>query len=455
MSSNIVPTEIPNDYEAEQAVLGSIIYDNETMNAVASMLIPASFYTPAHQHIFRAMLELVENNQPIDELLLGDQLKTLNQMDEIGGYSYLASLVDCAPSSGNIVYYAKIIKEHALLRQLISTSTDIARKSRDPEKNVTELLAEAEGKIAEIAIRTGDRSYKHIKEIISTCYERLEKISGDTNEITGIATGFKDLDTLTSGLQNSDLIIVASRPSMGKTSFALNIAQYVTTRTDNKGAVIIFSLEMSNEQLALRMLTSEAKIDSKLVRSGNLEKVDWSRLAMATELLSTTPIYISDKTNITPYELITVCKQLHKEHEHGVSLIMLDYLQLMKGTKQNVPREQEIAEISRSLKSLAKELNVPVVALAQLNRALESRVNKRPMMADLRESGAIEQDADIIMFIYRDEVYNEDTPDIGIAEIIVAKHRNGPTGMVKLTFVGKHAKFANFSERSPNEYLPL
>ena len=451
MPVNTVSPEIPNDFEAEQAVLGSIIYDNDTINQIASLLTPTSFYTPAHQYIYRAMLELIDSHQPIDELLLGDQLKTLNQLEEVGGYTYLTSLLDCVPSSGNIVYYAKIIQEHALLRQLITTTTDIAKKSRDPGKNVTELLAEAEGKIAEIATRTSDVQYRHIKDIITLSFERLEKITKSASEVTGIPTGFADLDKLTSGLQDSDLIVVAGRPSMGKTAFALNVAKYVTTRSGNAGAVLVFSLEMSKEQLALRLLTTEAKIDSNRVRSGNLEKGDWDNLSFATSVLSAAPIYICDKSNLNPFELTAICKQLQKEHEQGVSLVIVDYLQLMKSARQNVPREQEISEISRMLKAMAKELNIPVIALSQLNRALESRNNKRPIMADLRESGAIEQDADVILFIYRDEVYNEETLEPGIAEIIIGKHRNGPTGMVKLAFLGKYTKFANYSPRNPNE----
>ena len=451
ISQSIEKTTIPNDYEAEQAVLGSIIYDNETINDVISILTPTSFYTPSHQHIYRAMMELVDLKQPIDELLLGDQLKSLNQLEEVGGYAYLATLQDSVPGSGNTGYYAKIIQEHALLRQLISTTSDIARKSRDPESSITELLVEAEGKIAEIATRTSDKNYKHIKDVIKTSFEHLEKISENKNEITGLPSGFSDLDRMTSGFQDSDLIILAARPSMGKTAMALNIAKYAATHSEKNGAVVVFSLEMSKEQLAMRLLTSEAKIDSTRVRSGNLEQGDWDKLSMATDILSAAPIYINDSSNLNPLELVTICKQLHKEHENGVALVIVDYLQLMRSVRQNVPREQEIAEISRALKGLAKELSVPVIGLSQLNRALENRSDKRPLMADLRESGAIEQDADIIMFIYRDEVYNEDTPDPGIAEIIISKHRNGPVGNIKLVFIGKHTVFANHTDRQPDE----
>jgi len=440
---------IPYDIEAEQALLGAVIEDNEALSNIGSILSPTSFYKPSHQHIFRAMLELIDLQQPIDEVILGDQLRSLNQLDEAGGYAYLAELVDCVPSSGNIVYYAKIIQEHALLRELISTTTEIGRKSRDPEQNISELLSEAENKITEISTRSTERKYAPIKEILATSFKRLEAISASTEEVTGIPTGFIDLDRFTSGLQDSDLIIVAARPSMGKTAFALNMASYVATRAQNMGAVLVFSMEMSKEQLAMRMLTAEAKVDSNKLRSGNLEQEDWDKLAMATEKLSVVPVYINDSTNMSPYELTTIAKQLNKEFENGVSLVIVDYLQLMKGNRANMPREQEIAEISRSLKGMAKELDIPVVALSQLNRALENRSDKHPQLADLRESGSIEQDADIILFIYRDEVYNDDSPDKGVAEIIISKHRNGPTGVIRLAFIGKYTKFANLARQDP------
>lgn len=440
---------IPYDVEAEQALLGAIIEDNESISDVAGILSPTSFYKPSHQHIFRAMLELVDLQQPIDEVILGDQLRSLNQLEEAGGYAYLAELVECVPSSGNIVYYAKIIQEHALLRDLISTTTEIGRKSRDPEQNITELLSEAENKITELSTRSTERKYDHIKDILASSFKRLEKISETDDEVTGLPTGFIDLDRFTSGLQDSDLIIVAARPSMGKTAFALNIAAYVATRVEKRGAVLVFSMEMSKEQLAIRMLTAESKVDSKKLRSGNLEQEDWDRLAMATEKLSIVPVFINDATNLSPYELITIAKQLNKEFENGVSLVIVDYLQLMKGNRPNMPREQEIAEISRSMKGMAKELDIPVIALSQLNRALENRADKHPQLADLRESGAIEQDADIILFIYRDEIYNDDSPDKGIAEIIISKHRNGPTGVIRLAFIGKYTKFANLSRQEP------
>jgi len=436
---------IPKDLEAEQAVLGSIIENNDILGELISILTPNSFFQVAHQHIYRAMLDLVEMNYPIDEVLLGDQLKSLSQLEEVGGYAYLAELVECSPSSGNVIFYARILQEHALLRDLIETTKEIGEKSRDPERNISELLADADRKITEIATRSSDRKYRHIKEVLSNTFQRLEKISETPDEVTGVPTGFIDLDKRTSGLQASDLIIVAARPSMGKTALMMNMATYIASKSEEKGAILIFGLEMSKEQLAMRMLTSESNVDSRKLRTGNLEQDDWDKLAMATDALSTRPIFINDATNTTPYELVTISKQLNKEYEHGLALVIVDYLQLMQGNRQNMNREQEISEISRSLKGLAKELNVPVLAGSQLNRSLETRSDKRPQLADLRESGAIEQDADLILFIYRDEVYNAETPDKGQAEIIIGKHRNGPTGVIRLAFIGKYTKFANLA----------
>ena len=459
MAEPLAITEIPQDIEAEQAILGAIIFNNDVLAETASLLTPKSFFSPAHQYIFRAMLELSGQSIPIDEITLGDELKSMGQLEDIGSYSYLAELIDCVPSSANILQYSKIVQEFSLLRDLIETSSEIARKSRAPDQNISELLAEAESKIAEISFRSTERSYHPIKEILISNYSRLEKISETTDEVTGIATPFVDLDKITSGLQASDLIIVAARPSMGKTAFALNIASYIASptrqraqnqRVEEKGAILLFSLEMPKEQLAMRILASESKVDGQKLRSGNLDQDDWNKLAMASEKLSNAPLYINDSSGLTPYELVTIAKQLDKEYEHGVSLVLVDYLQLMRVTGKNISREQEIAEISRSLKGLAKDLSIPVIALSQLNRSLESRPDKRPKLSDLRESGAIEQDADIILFIYRDEKYNDDSPDIGKAEILISKHRNGPTGKIMLAFIEKFAMFANLTQRESN-----
>jgi len=438
-------TLIPKDLDAEQAVLGSIIENNDVLGNLASILTPNSFYNVAHQHIYRAMIDLAEMSYPIDEVLLGDQLKSLSQLEEIGGYAYLAELVECSPSSGNVVFYSRIIQEYALLRDLIETTREIGEKSRDPERNISELLTEAEYKIRQISIRTNQKKYTKIRDLLLRNFQRLEEISQTPDEVTGIPTGFIDLDKRTSGLQDSDLIVIGARPSMGKTAIALNIASYVATRSEVKGAILIFSLEMSKEQLSTRILQAEANVDGKKIRTGNIDQDDWDKLAMATEHLSPSDIFINDATNITPQEVTSITKRLNSEEENGVSLVIVDYLQLMEGNRPDTPREQKIAEISRSLKALAKDLNIPVIALSQLNRSLENRTDKRPQLADLRESGAIEQDADLIIFIYRDEVYNPESPDKGQAEIILAKHRNGPTGILRLAFVSKYTSFCNLA----------
>lgn len=450
ISQSIEKSTIPNDYEAEQAVLGTIIYDNETINDVISIITPTSFYTPSHQHIYRAMLELVDLKKPIDEHLLGDQLKSLNQLEEVGGYGYLATLQDCI-GGGNISDYADIIQEHALLRGLITVTSDIARKSRDPESQFLDLISEADRKINDLLMLKNTNDCTHVKDAIRAGFERLEKISENKNEISGIPSGYTDLDLITSGFQNSDLIILAARPAMGKSALALNLAKYAGSRSNIKGTIVVFSLEMSKEQLATRLVASEGRVDSNRIRNGNLRQEDWDKMAMGTDIISGMNLLINDKARISTTELIATVKKLNKTEENGVSLVLVDYLQLMQASKPNLPREQQIADISGSLKGLAKDLDIPVIALSQLNRALENRTNKRPMMSDLRESGALEQDADIIMFIYRDEVYNDDTPDPGIAEIDIAKHRHGSIGHVKLVFQGKYTSFYNHSERQPND----
>jgi len=439
--------DLPKDIEAEQAILGSIIDDDQLLLTVSGILTPISFFKTAHQRIFRAMLELTDANLPVDEVVLGDKLKSLNQLSESGGYSYLAELVECVPSSGNIIYYAKIIEEHAVARNLSKAFIDLEQKIRNPEQNISELISEAENRIVEASTSSKEERCDHIKNILAASFNRLEDLSETTNEITGIPSGFIGLDDITSGLQNSDLNIVAARPSMGKTALALNIASYVVTQSKEKGAVLIFSLEMSKEQLALRMLTSESRVDSKKLRSGNLKPEDWDKLAAATGKLSAGPLFINDSTSLSSFELMNIAKQLNKRSKTGISLIIVDYLQLMRGNRTNMPREQEIAEISRSLKGVAKELDIPVIALSQLNRDLEKRADKHPQLSDLRESGAIEQDADIIMFIYRDEVYNENSAERGIAEISISKHRNGPTGKVRLAFSGQYTRFGNLLEK--------
>ncbi len=445
MSEPLALSGIPQDLDAEQAVLGSVLIRNDLLSEVAALLTPLSFYSVAHQHIFRAILELEEEARAIDEVMIGDKLKNWAQLETCGGMAYLAELMDAAPASSNAAYYARIVQEHALLRELIQTTTEIAKKSRGPDKNIGELLAEAEAKISEISTRSTQKSYAKLSGILTTSFEQLEKKSNSVKEVTGLPTGFIDLDKLTSGLQPSDLIVLAARPSMGKTALAMNVAKYAATHSEKQGAVLVFSLEMSKEQLATRLIASEAKIDSNKLRTGALNAEDWDKLALATDSLASTNIFINDTPGLTPHEVSGIAKQLHKESDQGLDLVVVDYLQLMRSSRPNIGREQEISEISRSLKGLAKELNIPVIALSQLNRSLESRSDKRPQLSDLRESGAIEQDADLILFIYRDEVYNEDSADKGIAEILLSKHRNGAIGKLRLVFLGKYVAFGNIA----------
>lgn len=442
---------IPHSYEAEQAVLGSIIYNNQVVTEISDILTPDSFHDDCHRHIFNAMLNLIKDNKPIDEVILGEELEKLGKLEDIGGYAYLAELVDCAPSSGNIIYYANIIQEDAVLRNLITTTSDISRRARDPQENVKDLINESISEITSLSIEKNKA--ERVKDILLRNFSKLEEISKTKNIITGVATGYSDLDLMTHGLQPSDLIVLAARPSMGKTALALNIATYAAIRNEVKGSVLIFSLEMSKEQLGIRLLTSEAKIDNKKLHSGNLEQEDWDKLARATDVLATAPLIIDDRSNLSPLDVISTIKFHNQKEENGLNLVVVDYIGLMHGDKKE-SREQQISGITRALKGVAKELNIPIIALSQLNRQLESRPNKRPQLFDLRESGSIEQDADVIIFIYRDEMYNEDSEKKGIAEIIIRKHRNGPIGTVELAFIGKHTKFVNLSQLTKPMRIP-
>ena len=431
----------PHNIEAEQAVLGGVLLENESFNGILEILNENDFYHSAHRKVFLSMLELYNKNQPIDLITLTDTLQARNQLDETGGASYLTSLVENIPTAANISYHAKIIKEKATLRTLINTASEIASMGYEDGGNVDMVLDQAEKSIFEISESTIRPSFYPIRTLVNQSLNTIETLHQRKELITGVPTGFEGLDRLTSGLQPSDLVIVAGRPSMGKTSFALNIAQHAALEA--KMTIGIFSLEMSKEQLSLRMLCSEARVDAQRLRSGFLEKSDWPKLASAAGSLAETPIFIDDTPALSVLEMKAKARRLMSEH--GLKLIIVDYLQLMSGGGGVERREQEISEISRSLKALAKELNLPVVALSQLNRKVEDRHDKRPQLADLRESGAIEQDADVIIFIYRDEVYNksESTDNKGVAEIIIGKQRNGPTGMIKLVFIDKYATFKN------------
>ncbi|MBN2514443.1 MAG: replicative DNA helicase [Deltaproteobacteria bacterium] len=431
----------PQNIEAEQSILGGILLDNHAINSVMEILEINDFYSEAHRKIFSAIIDLGEKSEPSDLITLSNQLRDKNQIDDIGGVAYLASLVDNVPSAANISYYSKIVKEKSILRKLIGASTAILDKSYTSTSDVENVLDDAEHAIFEISQNKIRPSFFPLKELIKDSFKTIEKLYERKELVTGVPTGFDDVDKLTSGLQNSELIIVAGRPSMGKTAFAINVAQ--NAAIEMGVPVAIFSLEMSKEQLAVRMLSSEARVDSQRLRKGFLGETDWPKLTTAAGKLSDAPIFIDDSPAISVLEMKAKSRRL--KAETGLGLVVLDYLQLMRGRDSSLPREQEISEISRSLKALAKELNVPVVALSQLNRQVETRTDKRPQMADLRESGAIEQDADVILFIYRDEVYNksEDNPEKGLAEIIIGKQRNGPTGKVKLTFLNDYTRFEN------------
>ena len=433
----------PQNLEAEQSVLGGILLDNLALNTVLELLETDDFYSEAHRKIFSAIIELSNRNEPCDLITLSNILKSQQRMEKVGGTAYIASLVDNVSSAVNIAYYAKIIKEKSILRRLIGTATEILNKSYAAGMDIDNVLDEAEHAIFEISENKIRPSFHPIREIIKDSFKTIERLYAKKELVTGVATGFDKIDDLTSGLQNSDLIIIAGRPSMGKTAFALNIAQYAALEMGVP--VAIFSLEMAKEQLATRMLASEARVDSQRLRKGFLGETDWPKLTTAAGRLSEAPIYIDDTPAITVIEMKAKSRRL--KAEAGLGLIILDYLQLMRGGAFKDSREQEISEISRSLKALAKELSVPVIALSQLNRKVEDRTSRRPQMADLRESGAIEQDADLIAFIYRDEVYNrsDDNPDKGIAEIIIGKQRNGPTGTVKLAFQEKYTRFENLA----------
>lgn len=435
-SSHKIP---PQNLEAEQSILGGILIENNAINRVTEILDADDFYRDAHRKIFNALINLSERDEPADLITLTNELRKANQLDAIGGASYLASLIDSVPTAANIEYYAKIVKEKAILRKLIETSTEIITQSYEERGDVEGFLDEAERAIFQISEKRIRPSFYPIREIVKESFRTIERLFQKKELVTGVPSGFKDLDRMTAGFQPSDLIIVAGRPSMGKTAFCLNIAQYAAI--ENKVPVAIFSLEMSKEQLVIRMLCSEALVEGSRLRTGFLNESDWPKLTIAAGNLSEAPIFIDDTAALSVLELRAKARRL--KSDHGLGLVLVDYLQLMKGRTKAESRQQEISEISRSLKALAKELNVPVIAVSQLSRKTEERTGNRPQLSDLRESGAIEQDADLILFIYRDEVYNrsEDNPNRGKAEIIIGKQRNGPIGKVELAFLDKYTTF--------------
>ena len=427
----------PQSIESEQSVLGSILIDNDVIHKVVEILSPQDFYKETHQKIYEAMLSLYERGEPLDLITLSDELKKNKVLDKVGGVAYLVQLTEAVPTSANVLNYARIVKEKSLLRNLISAATEIISQCYREEEEIEDLLDRAEQLIFSISEFRIKPSFYPIKDVLKETFKIIERLYERKELVTGVPSGFKDLDRLTSGFQPSDLIIVAGRPSMGKTAFCLNIAQYAAIRA--RVPTAIFSMEMSKEQVAMRMLCSEAKVNASKVRSGFLSEAELQRLTLAASILSDSPLVIDDTPALSVLELRAKARRLKREMALG--LVIIDYLQLMRGRSSTERREQEISEISRSLKALAKELQIPVIAISQLSRRAEDRPGRRPQLADLRESGAIEQDADLILFIYRDEVYNPNSPKKGIAEIIIGKQRNGPTGTVELAYIPELTAF--------------
>ena len=437
-----LPPQFP---EGERAILGGLLLDNDALSKVMGVLSPDHFYREAHRHVFRAMMDLFNRSEPVDWITLTAELKKAGLLETVGGPAFLTDLADAVPSAANILHYTDKVKEKAVLRQLIGASTEISTRCYDDHASIDEFLDEAEQiifKVGESRIQTG---FVHVQDIMKDSFSTIESLYERKENVTGVPSGFHDLDKDTAGFQRSDLIIIAGRPSMGKTSFALNVA--MNAAIDSGVPTAVFSLEMSKEQLGLRILCSKAKVNLKNLRTGYLSDRDWGSLTLAVGNISEAPLYIDDTPAINTLELRAKARRLKKER--GLGMIIVDYLQLMRGATRYDSREKEISEISRSLKALAKELNVPVLALSQLNRKVEDRPNKRPQLADLRESGAIEQDADVIIFIYRDEVYNksEDNPKKGEAEVIIGKQRNGPIGVAHVHFKAEFSSFYPLTQR--------
>ncbi|MGM8212844.1 replicative DNA helicase [Virgibacillus sp. W0430] len=441
----------PHNIEAEQAVIGAIFLEPEAFSTASELLVPADFYRASHQRIFEVMMRLADKGEPIDLVTVTTALANAKQLEEAGGVSYLSDVASSVPTAANIGYYSKIVEEKALLRRLIRTATDIVSTSFEKEDEVAEVLDEAEKNILEVSGRKNTGAFRAIKDVLIEVYDNIEQLHLNDADVTGVPTGFRDLDRITSGFQPNDFIIIAARPSVGKTAFALNIAQNVAVNTPEN--VAIFSLEMGAEQLVSRMLCAEGNIDAQRLRTGKLETDDWGKLTMAMGSLSNAGIYIDDSPGIRVSDIRSKCRRL--KQEHGLGMIIIDYLQLIQGSdrsKEN--RQQEVSDISRSLKALARELTVPVIALSQLSRGVESRQDKRPMMSDLRESGSIEQDADIVGFLYRDDYYDTESEKQNIIEIIISKQRNGPTGTVELAFVKEYNKFVDLDHRYQESDIP-
>ncbi|MFZ4454043.1 replicative DNA helicase [Salibacterium aidingense] len=452
MSDVMADRKPPQNIEAEQAVLGAVFLEGGALVTATERIAPEDFYRVSHQRIFRVMLELGENGSPIDLVTVTSSLQDYEWLEEIGGISYLTDLANAVPTAANIDYYSKIVQEKSILRRLIYAATSIVSEGYNAEEEVEEILNDAERSILEVAQQRSSSSFVSIKDVLIETYDNIEMLQNRENDITGVASGFAELDKMTTGFQRSDLVIVAARPSMGKTAFALNIAQNVATKSEEN--VAVFSLEMGASQLVQRMLCAEGNIDATRMRTGSLEEEDWEKLTMAMGSLSSAGIYIDDTPGVKVNEIRAKCRRL--KQERGLGMIMIDYMQLIQGSgsRGGESRQQEVSEISRGLKGLARELDVPVIALSQLSRGVESRQDKRPMMSDLRESGSIEQDADIVAFLYREDYYDQETENQNMIEVILAKQRNGPVGAVELAFIKEYNKFVNLDRRHDERDAP-
>lgn len=443
-SENAVLRQPPHSVDAEQSVLGGLLLDNRAWESVSEVCEDTDFYSQTHRVIFRAIRSLIEQEQPVDVVTVSEELEELGKLEEIGGIAYLGELADMTPSTANSGAYATIVRERAQQRRLIEAASEITQFAYEPEgKNSLDLLSDAEQKIAQIA--EGNRKEGGpvvVGPVLKSTLDQLDELFNKPDGISGLTTGFTEVDNRTSGLQPADMVVIAGRPSMGKTTYAMNLVENALVAT--KRPCLVFSMEMPSESIVMRMLSSLGRIDQTRVRSGKFLEDDWPKLSTAVNILKDLPLYIDDTPALTPQDMRARCRKVYREND-DLALIMVDYMQLMQVSGPSEGRSQEISEISRSMKAIAKEFNCPIIALSQLNRSLEQRPNKRPVMSDLRESGAIEQDADIIAFIYRDEVYNEDSPDKGVAEIITGKHRNGPIGTDRLAFVGKYTRFENLA----------
>ena len=442
MEEALIKRILPHSIEAEQSVIGAMLMGREAVMTASEILISDDFYQQQYGVIFDAMVELFNEGKPVDVVTLQDRLKEKDVPPEISSMEFVRDLLGAVPTSANVKYYANIVKDKSTLRRLIRTTEEIANECYIGKEKTEDILADTEKKMFNLFLQQNSGDYVPIRQVVLNALDNIEKASKTSGSVTGVPTGFTDLDYQTAGLQPSDLILVAARPSMGKTAFVLNIAQYIAFKA--KKAVAIFSLEMSKEQLVNRLFALESRVDAQKLRTGNLIDVEWSRLIEGAGIVGESNLIIDDTPGISISELRSKCRKYKIEHDIGI--VIIDYLQLMSGSGKSDSRQQEISDISRSLKALARELNVPVVALSQLSRAVEQRPDHRPMLSDLRESGAIEQDADVVMFIYRDDYYHKDTEEKNIAEIIVAKQRNGPIGTVKLVWLPNYTKFVNMKK---------